>query len=842
MLLNLKFSFPVSKGQMTLPKQLNISALLQNSVITLLCLGFYLFVFKLPSFAQIPEPHVPCGAIEDPEFQSLRPYQASPCYPDIYHWSIACGNDIIPIDEIEVTPSDAEACVSNPDGSQYCKFKEDREVTINLAFPDAELPIVGNTQLVPNSQNKGVPAPYPLLDDAQKTNEYVSWYLNGTSYRAEDEPLSYEKALKLFDTNQLTPESHSKVVDYSGPLQKLLPFYLQLKKRVDTIEIAKSEQRHNQIVACTFGKSINVFGIINIGELGGIPIPCYPNSKILGLAGIVLDVVDIGIKEHRLYGAEGFDGHTPPLETEAKYQDRSFQDYWIDYKRWRGQSCVQVPIPFLPGREVLVCYNNPSKPDYWANMFYYIPLSTTEDRKGDVSAGLPVIDPANLLTPPYAISMQPTFEEGNEVKITSIDFTPSERRDLLYFAHMQEVSEQAALLQDTFLPLNGVPSYEGNFEQDDIRPLNFDEAQINDYFVSAYTTYRCDLKDVRWNTGDDLFGEHAADTEDSSGENDPKGPIAGTINYSAEFTCDFGPNVLDQACYDSCIEDGDTQEVCTARCTGTRSCKKKAMTAVSVYTRTPEGESVWERLVSGPGSVFKKIYPKIGVAGMFEEIKDLPGVTSDARYSSSADETLAGDPRSNRPGERAEIFIPHLGGIYEYFLKGIQDALRPKEAKSSFPPGYPPTGGTCQQGTGYCSQEHLLSFFDNNALYAGNASQICQKESGSYPFALNKRCLIGKSYDYSVGLFQINLVPIPRYDANGNLIGLNEGRCPGAFVTDISLVQPPFCIIKDADKLDACVENYFRPEINIQKAYELSNGGATWSGHWKTNANACGIL
>jgi hypothetical protein len=92
--------------------------------------------------------------------------------------------------------------------------------------------------------------------------------------------------------------------------------------------------------------------------------------------------------------------------------------------------------------------------------------------------------------------------------------------------------------------------------------------------------------------------------------------------------------------------------------------------------------------VDGNFSVFKKMFPKD-----FTEIKDIPGYTT-AEYSAvgmdqiageeadkpkaeKPEEVLAGEPAMNRPGAQAEIFFPHLGSIQEYFLYGIQKALRP---------------------------------------------------------------------------------------------------------------------------------------------------------------------
>jgi len=126
-------------------------------------------------------------------------------------------------------------------------------------------------------------------------------------------------------------------------------------------------------------------------------------------------------------------------------------------------------------------------------------------------------------------------------------------------------------------------------------------------------------------------------------------------------------------------------------------------------------------------------------------------------------------------------------------------------------PPDPPFG--CSFGTGPCSVESLDNVFGSNA---GKASMVCQKESSSNPFQLNDGCLSG-DWDYSIGLFQINL--------------FRTGRCPGAF-REISIST---CEIIDQAKLDQCMVEYGwgEPTINIQKALGISAGGTNWCA-WST--------
>lgn len=93
------------------------------------------------------------------------------------------------------------------------------------------------------------------------------------------------------------------------------------------------------------------------------------------------------------------------------------------------------------------------------------------------------------------------------------------------------------------------------------------------------------------------------------------------------------------------------------------------------------------------------------------------------------------------------------------------------------PPGqYIPPGGCmpaqsselcCVPNEGFCSLAYTQPVFGDQAR---NASQVCLRESiGGYTAAINDGCLVGRSAEYSVGLFQINLLvhtPAGIYDSS----------------------------------------------------------------------------
>src|SRR3989344_3166296 len=179
-----------------------------------LCL-YYLLQAKNVSAQAVPRPRptpYPCDEVSpdlpfrlDDEFHSLRPYQASPCNPNIEDTALFCGNDIILGDSITVHKSDAVQCYSGPippgggsPATETCIFEVDRQRNFAIDVSQAELPIMGYTEpsaglisrddRVVNSVSQD-----ETMTDAQKVNEYVSWYLNGVNERAEYPFLNVEK-------------------------------------------------------------------------------------------------------------------------------------------------------------------------------------------------------------------------------------------------------------------------------------------------------------------------------------------------------------------------------------------------------------------------------------------------------------------------------------------------------------------------------------------------------------------------------------------------------------------------------------------------------------------------
>lgn len=174
------------------------------------------------------------------------------------------------------------------------------------------------------------------------------------------------------------------------------------------------------------------------------------------------------------------------------------------------------------------------------------------------------------------------------------------------------------------------------------------------------------------------------------------------------------------------------------------------------------------------------------------------------------------------------------------------------------------SGGSCEVATsGYCSPSNFSAIFGQQA---DNASRICNGESiGGRPAIINDGCL-GEhggvyqsrihTWDYSVGLFQINMLAHPnpaflRTTAGLSLsnkiagIGRAGKTCYNAFdATTLNTRRQDwptsYCNVIDQELLSVCVSWFQDPVNNIAYAGFMSNGGQSW-GPWSV-ARSCGIV
>jgi hypothetical protein len=570
----------------------------------------------------IPAPTpIPCADPgRNPEFHSLRPYQASPCTVTPDNLAKFCGNDLVLHDTINnISYPGSENYLTGPGcvttgGTVNCTYTVPVIKPVAIDLSGATLPFMGNTEDVLNSQSST-----NSLSDADKMNNYVSWYLNGVMNRAE---------------NGNSENTASNAADFSGPLNKLLPGAIADAQRVQTINNVAANTNHNQIVACG-NSNIPILGnLLKIGTF--TPKECYAGDGSPATGDMIfrlntwngdLSFWNTGI--NALVNA--ISGFLPGLETVIRdsignhWNLRTPPLPWADengkpfasedlytkaYNEWRGQTCVI--IPFI---NKVVCFENILVPNTYADFYPYIPLSSTEDLKGSIS-----IDSVSSAT-------SPTISGVTVSGVTFSNQTPS----TLFFPHMQEVSQLATSLQNTFVSKDQTNNETGN-------PTN------------VASSSSCSTVEVRSNKGDKLFATQ----------------LSGTLNYTANFTCAFETDtqmIQEGKC--TLISTGkEKQYVCP-----TQSCTKDTYISLSTIGNIPKADDIWSQLVAGPESIFKRIFPKTNTMGSVGTIIDIPGSTSI---------TYTGLGSTNVTQQSADLKFPHIGGIYEYFLKGIQTALRPK--------------------------------------------------------------------------------------------------------------------------------------------------------------------
>lgn len=526
------------------------------------------FIFVLPLKAQ----EYSCSPerlkllFDDPN--SLRPYPGDPCYKELTG-SYMCGNDIIINDQIiGYAPPGFFGCQKNEgdpsttrDDSYTCSFNQPRSFSVKVDTSEADLPIAGNTE------NKD-------LSDVEKVNEYLSWYLNGVINNAEVWPLSDQKE-----------EDRSKIIDFSGPVRKLLPLRIQNDARAEQVEKSQGsgKERHDQIVYCTYGfESI-------LPDWTQFPGPCD-----VGPVGNALTFLT-GTKK-RISLSDWSKAGKSPAPQEENYPN--FSEYYKAYREWRGDTCLSVrvpktipltniPIPIIGGTQFYFCFDNPTQKNFWGDLYASIPLTSTEDRKGQLTVSSPQ---ASL----------------SEVKVLNPQFnnvTPA----VLYFPYLEQSMDLAEMLQTTYKA----------------KDLEGEQGP----YVASVTKPSCKVLQIRTNEGDSLKGTTAG----------------GDFSYTAQFDCTFSATATNSAC------------------------TKKATFLSKVNVQSPLVTEIWEKLVTGSDSVVRRMFPKLGVSSLGQLID----------YPTSTKVTYSGSGAQVSPNT-AEAYIPHIGGVSEYFLKGIQTMLRPK--------------------------------------------------------------------------------------------------------------------------------------------------------------------
>lgn len=785
-----------------------------------------------------PTPYVPCSQVRTPEFHSLRPYQASPCNLGYEDLALFCGNDLIISDQVNISKNffpyfagwsyifegsqidpvppeipilgqacgicsngqcipnpnvtfclpdigcevgssgctETGNCIDNGDGTETCNFNVTRNRNIAVDLQGAYLPIMGFTEPSIGSEDRpdrviNSVDQSETMDDAEKANEYVSWYLHSIIGRAEYDPPDPD-----------TQEGRSRIIDFSGPLKRLLAFSTQGNLRDDQQSEA-GDTRHNQVVVCT--------------NALGFPTHCYPPRA--------------GVTQRRLTTTPTNDREYIPFSsTEDRLGRASFGSYSIQpalsstFRILSSSITNQVPAPL-----------------FFAHMQEGAELGQTLQR-------LFAYEGADL-------EAEPEDWVASTSQFCDLRGIRSNPGDNLFAGEMSATVNYTAQVECEFAVYNPT-LYPGNL----CRRLSGDTANCTsapDRGTYCETNYG----QVDCASGEECTAGCVTLVDDTNCKSLP-GPNPGCV--PSDWTGGIGCAVLvSNYCNPSpqfkCVEDAAACSTHSySQINLTQECPNNVQVAFRTVTESPLVDDVWKRLVANPVSVFRRIFPQIEdeEGRPITRLFDMPAATS-VIYSGEG-VTLAGNPASGRPANEAELYFPHIGGVHEYFLKCIQKTLRPQgygegcisgpeplanlaSGDCATPPpsgAISPGGGRCQPGTGFCSVGYLTPFFGS---LAREASIICNMESGGNPNALNCGCFLGRSVDYSAGLFQINIL----------------AHCSGATTYTWS---PPSCTVLDQSRVDDCLARFFDPEENAQYAANLRRGAGDW-GAWKGSASICGL-
>lgn len=619
------------------------------------------------SIAQVPQINLSCSETDSPEFNSLRPYQAAPCGEAPV--ARFCSNRLVVFEDFDMK-SACESQRQHETGSWTCEVPEDKGYIgphdLNITLNESDFPIMGNTE--------------DELDDATKMNEYASWYLSG-----------------VIDKKENIEPTNDQVVNFSGPLKKLLPSMIQDQQRINIIKtpltpVTVTEEDDGSSTKDMENHDQDVVGNLKLTDWNG------SLSFVRSVTNIIGNIVDNLLKAEGIeFQVGGWNHAFPPLpwddgtgafdnSTGKWLPGKPFesQDQYLKaYNEWKGKSCMTVPIFGL------ICVDNPLITNKFADLWHFVPLSNNSDKKGK-----------NYLL---------TGDGPNYVPSAGTQITGQKHKSYLnaplYFPHTEEVKGLSGLLNNMFQP-DGFKE-EGLGYPADVEKIKIGtgpavtpapgtlspdkQGVINS--TDPYDHLQCSNVNVRVNKGDYLFPGN----RDQEGT-DSKELFVEDVEYTiTQVECDEVWEKIEIECTEN-----DTPND-KGRCftfEDSLICNAQVGIEFKLGTKTPWVDEIFKNTVAGTGSTFRKIFPKVEEGAPVECIADIPTVTK-VKYSNknsfnqkppkgSQSEVLV----TNYPDDGAggtQLTFPHVGSVYEYFLNGIQTALRPK--------GY---GGTIASGN--CGQ------------------------------------------------------------------------------------------------------------------------------------------
>ncbi len=523
-------------------------------------------------------------------------------------------------------------CIDNQDGTETCYFNMLRVRDIAIDLQGAFLPMMGFTEPSigsgsrPNRVVNSV-AQSETMSDAQKVNEYVSWYINGVIGRAEYDPPDPD-----------TDEGRRKIIDFSGPLRKLFAFDSQDEIREDQ-ENAAGVTRHDQVTVCT--------------NLLGLPTECYPQRP--------------GVTERRVTSTPGTHSEYIPFSsTEDRMGIAGFGTYSIQPPL---SSTFSILWSSITNQEPAVLYfAHMQEGSELAELFQSIFAYEGADLDSDP-------EPAVVSTSEFC-------------DLRAIRSNPG---DNLFAGEMSAtVSYEAQVECEFAIPDEDIPGNLCRRLNEEVG-ITADCVPVPSPLRSLYCETNFGVFDCQYSdpppSPSQFCGVNCVVLVDDSGCQVPIGPNPGCVpqNWVATGLSLSGcseqiPGGCDPSPEFKCVEDAifgctpppDEQPNLV------QTCPNNVLISFKVSTETPLAEDVWKRLVANPVSVFRRIFPEIEdeEGRPIRRLWDLPVATS-AIYEGEGVQVV-GNPVFGRPANQGELYFPHIGGVHEYFLKCIQKTLRPE--------------------------------------------------------------------------------------------------------------------------------------------------------------------
>lgn len=606
----------------------------------------YLFsISPIKAVDAIPELLLSCTKTKPNEFHSVRPYQAAPCGEA--PTARFCSNRLVIFEDFELSSRCHKTNCVNCDIKFPCQPNYQVEPhDLNITLDESEFPIMGNTE--------------DDLSDLTKVNEYASWYLNG-----------------IIDKKENKNSTDYQTVNLSGPLRKLLPSMIQDKQRIKTInstDVTKTFKDPDTGIAYQDADNHNQIVV--------------DNERLRDWLG--------DLSFFRI-GALAWDKRTPPLPWDdgtvtdpdkPKIPFKSEVLYLKAYNEWKGKSCVILPFVGLfcvdikvptPFGTIDVITNK------YAELWQFVPLSNNSDKRGK----------NYLLTadgPNYVASSGTVIENAMHKSYLNAP---------LYFAHTQEVKELSELLNSTFQPDSfndegvGFPEDVEKIKKG-IGPTSYVHDPTKPS-TDPYDYLDCTAVNVRTNEGDNLFpGDRPGKPKDKELYVKEAEYLITEVECHEVNTKEYIP--------DGCVFKTGPRKGERYGCDVTKKsfrCQAEVGIEFKLGTQTPWANEIFKNTVANTGSTFRKIFPKVSENAPVNCIADIP-TTTGVEYSIENDinqkpnggtQKLAKEsiPADGAPG--LELTFSHIGSVYEYFLHGIQTALRPKGY------GYPIANGYCTPST-----------------------------------------------------------------------------------------------------------------------------------------------